>query len=123
MFVPFPDCHGTYTDENAGQVPLFVRYVTDGIEGGDMASWKGTLATFVAGGAVGVLLAPVIGPALARAARPAAKTAVRLGLEIYERGQVAAAELRETVEDVTAEVRAEHASGEASGEPASGAVH
>lgn len=69
--------------------------------------WKGTLAAMAAGGAVGVFLAPVIAPAFARLARPAMKGAVRAGLAVYQRGREAAAEFMETVEDVTAEVKAE----------------
>jgi hypothetical protein len=60
-------------------------------------------ATLVVGGMVGVALAP----ALARFARPAAKAGIRAGLLLFERGRVAAAELRETLEDITAEVQAE----------------
>jgi hypothetical protein len=64
-------------------------------------------ATLVVGGMVGVALAPAVAPALARFARPAAKAGIRTGLLLFERGRVAAAELRETLEDITAEVQAE----------------
>lgn len=64
-------------------------------------------ATLVVGGMIGVALAPAVAPALARVARPAAKAGIRAGLLLFERGRVAAAELRETLEDITAEVQAE----------------
>ena len=64
-------------------------------------------ATLVVGGMVGVALAPAVAPALARFARPAAKAGIRAGLLLFERGRFAAAELRETLEDITAEVQAE----------------
>jgi hypothetical protein len=63
----------------------------------------------LAGGAVGVFLAPIITPSLARLARPATKSAIKAGLAIYQRGRETAAELRETIEDVTAELEAEAA--------------
>ena len=68
--------------------------------------WKSTV-TLVVGGLIGVALAPAIAPALGRVARPAAKAGIKAGLVLFERGRMAAAELRETVEDITAEVQAE----------------
>ena len=68
--------------------------------------WKST-ATLVVGGLIGVILAPAIAPALGRVARPAVKAGIKAGLLLFERGRLAAAELRETVEDITAEVQAE----------------
>jgi hypothetical protein len=68
--------------------------------------WK-SAATLVVGGVIGVLLAPTLAPALARAARPTAKFGIKAGLLLFERGRLAAAELRETMDDITAEVRAE----------------
>jgi hypothetical protein len=64
-------------------------------------------ATLMVGGMIGVALAPAVAPALARVARPAAKAGIRAGLLLYGRGRIAAAELRETLEDITAEVQAE----------------
>jgi hypothetical protein len=69
-------------------------------------TWKGTFAAFVAGGLVGVFLAPAVAPALSRVARPAAKAAVKSGMALYRRGRESAAELLETIEDITAEVAA-----------------
>ncbi len=68
--------------------------------------WKSAV-TLVVGGLIGVVLAPSVAPALGRLIRPAAKAGLRAGWVLFERGRVAAAELRETVEDITAEVRAE----------------
>ncbi|MDB5408267.1 MAG: hypothetical protein JWL84_3179 [Rhodospirillales bacterium] len=71
--------------------------------------WKGTFAAMLVGGAAGVFLAPIVTPALARFARPATKTAIKAGLAIYQRARETAAEMRETIEDVTAELQAEAA--------------
>src|SRR5690348_14989416 len=71
--------------------------------------WKGTVAAVLAGGAIGVFLAPVVAPAFARLMRPATKAAIKAGRAIYHRGMETAAELRETIEDVTAEIEAEAA--------------
>jgi Protein of unknown function (DUF5132) len=68
--------------------------------------WKST-ATLMVGGLIGVVLAPAIAPALGRVARPAAKAGIKAGLVLFERGRLVAAELLETMEDITAEVQAE----------------
>ncbi|HZS81973.1 MAG TPA: DUF5132 domain-containing protein [Stellaceae bacterium] len=64
------------------------------------------MAAMLAGGAVGIFLAPIVTPALARMMRPAARAALKAGLAVYRRGQEVAAELQETIEDVTAELQA-----------------
>lgn len=69
--------------------------------------WKGTFAAMLAGGAVGLFLAPIVTPALGRATRPAAKAAIKAGMALYRRGLETAAELREAFEDVSAEIAAE----------------
>jgi hypothetical protein len=69
--------------------------------------WKGTVGAVLAGSAIGIFLAPVVTPALARLMRPATKAAIKAGMAIYHRGMETAAELRETVEDVAAEIEAE----------------
>ncbi len=61
----------------------------------------------LAGGAVGLFLAPVVTPALGRMMRPAAKAAIKTGMALYRRGLETAGELRETFEDVSAEIAAE----------------
>jgi hypothetical protein len=57
--------------------------------------WMGTMVAMVAGGAVGVFLAPVIRLAIARNARPVLKAAMQAGLLRYEQGREAKAELGE----------------------------
>jgi hypothetical protein len=69
--------------------------------------WKGTMVALMAGGAIGVFLAPLVRPAIARNARPALKAAMQAGLLLYEQGREAKAELGEMVEDIVAELRAE----------------
>lgn len=76
-------------------------------------SWKGTVLAVLAGGVAGVFLAPIIGPAIARSARPAAKAMIKAGVALYQRGQETVAELREAVEDATAEFNSEQASARA----------
>lgn len=64
----------------------------------------------VVGLAVGLgvaALGPVIIPVILRAARPVAKTLLKTGIEMFERGREAAAELGEFIEDTTAEAHAE----------------
>ena len=68
--------------------------------------WK-SATTLVVGGLIGVALAPALTPALTRLARPAAKAGMKAGLQLFERGRLAAAELREAMEDIAAEARAE----------------
>ena len=69
--------------------------------------WKGMIAAMLAGGAIGVVVSPVVRPAIARNARPALKAAMRAGLSLYDQGREATAELGEIVEDVAAELKAE----------------
>ena len=72
-----------------------------------MASWKGTVIAMIAGGAIGIFLAPLLRPAIARNARPALKAALQAGLSVYRQGREGIAELGEILEDVTAELQAE----------------
>ena len=71
------------------------------------ANWRGTLVTLVVGGIAGIFLAPVVAPAIARWSRPGMKAAIKTGLALYQRGRETAAELREAMEDVSAEIDAE----------------
>ena len=68
----------------------------------------GRLVVALAAGVAGGLIAPLIYPAVARNARPAAKKALRAGMAAYDRGRVAAAELGEHASDLLAEARAEY---------------
>lgn len=68
--------------------------------------WRSVM-TLAAGGLIGIALAPALAPALGQLVRPAAKAGIKAGLLLFERGRMAVSELRETVEDITAEVHAE----------------
>jgi hypothetical protein len=75
-----------------------------------MAAQDFIKSNIVAGLAIGVaaaVLLPLVLPIVARAAKPFAKTAVKSGLMVYEKGRETAAELSEMMEDVVAEARAE----------------
>ena len=56
---------------------------------------------------VGLLVAPVVIPMIATAARPVAKAAIKGGLMLYEKGREMVAEVAEVVEDLTAEAKSE----------------
>jgi len=75
-----------------------------------MAIWdyrpKADLWTGVAIG-VGLLVAPVVIPIIAAAARPVLKAAVKGTFMVYEKGKEAVAEALEVVEDLVAEARSE----------------
>lgn len=71
------------------------------------ALFKGNTATGLAIGLGAAVLAPVLVPAVGRVARPVAKTVIKGGLVVYERGREVAAELGEAVEDLVAEASSE----------------
>jgi hypothetical protein len=75
-----------------------------------MAIWdyrpKADLWTGIAIG-VGLLVAPVVIPMVAAAARPVAKAAIKGGLMVYEKGREMLAETLEVVEDLAAEAKSE----------------
>lgn len=56
---------------------------------------------------IGLLVAPVIIPMIAAAARPALKTILKAGYMVYERGCEMVAEGVEMVEDLAAEAKSE----------------
>lgn len=58
-------------------------------------------------GLIGLLIAPIVGPALARLARPAVKVGIGAGMSAYRTARVKVAELRETLEDILAETQNE----------------
>ena len=60
-------------------------------------------------GAIGValLVAPVVIPCIAAAARPVAKEIIKAGLMLYETGRQTVAEVSEVVEDLAAEAKSE----------------
>lgn len=66
------------------------------------------LGTVLVMGAGALAIAAVLAaPGLLKAARPAAREALRRSLGLYERARHAAAEFAEDVEDLVAEVRAD----------------
>lgn len=69
---------------------------------------KGGLWTGLAVGAA-LMLGPVLVPALGRLVKPAAKSAIKAGIVLYDRGRETAARMAELAEDVVAEARAEMA--------------
>lgn len=72
-----------------------------------MVDRKIVIGAAIATGAV--LLVPGVAAALARAARPLVKAAVKTGATAYEEFRHAGAETFEHVEDIVAEIRAEMA--------------
>jgi hypothetical protein len=71
------------------------------------------LGTGLALGAAAVLLAPVILPVAAGVLRTLTKASIKGGLLMYEKGKIAMAEAKETMDDLAAEAKAELASEEA----------
>jgi hypothetical protein len=74
----------------------------------------GNVLTALAIGVGGVILAPIVAPALASVAKPVVKAAIRGGLALYEggltlyeRGRDAAVEAGEAVSDLIAEAKSE----------------
>ena len=68
---------------------------------------KNDLARGIAIGVGAAVLIPMAAVALAPYLKPAARTAIKLGILALEKAREAAAELAETLEDVTAEVQDE----------------
>jgi hypothetical protein len=59
------------------------------------------------GSAVTAIFGPVLLPAVSRLMRPIVKTGIRTGITAYQAGVVKIEELRESLDDVIAEVRQE----------------
>lgn len=90
---------------------LFSKWIVD--EELPMEPFKSNIIIGVAAGITATILAPLVIPVLAMAARPAAKSLLKGGAILYEKGREALAEAGEEMEDLLAEVRAEmQASGE-----------
>lgn len=68
----------------------------------------GRLATALAAGVIGGLLAPLIYPAVSRNARPMARKAMKTSIAAFERGREIAAEFGERASDLMAEAKAEY---------------
>lgn len=54
-----------------------------------------------------VVLAPVVLPVLVAVSRPVAKSAIKTGVILFDKGREAAAEMTEVFEDLVAEARSE----------------
>ena len=65
------------------------------------------LLTILASGAIGVLIAPAVAPAIGRALRPVARSAIKSGIIAAHRGREQATVLAETFDDLRAEALAE----------------
>lgn len=76
--------------------------------GGASSGRFGRLMIALVAGVAGGLIAPLIYPAVARNARPAARKALKAGIAAVEHGRVAAAEFAEHASDLMAEARAEY---------------
>lgn len=61
----------------------------------------------IAAGVGVAVLAPVLAPIIAGAARPLARAAIKTGIIMYEKGREAVAEVGEVFDDLVAEARAE----------------
>ncbi|MGK7876587.1 MAG: DUF5132 domain-containing protein [Xenococcaceae cyanobacterium] len=78
---------------------------------GDFVEDFGTPGLVIGLGAV--VLAPILGPALAKVGKPIAKAAVKTGIVAYEKTKGVFVEAKETFEDIIAESKAELAEGQA----------
>lgn len=86
-----------------------------------MALWENGFKGILGGLAIGVgaaIVAPIVIPILAGAAKPLAKVAIKEGLILYEKGKEMLAEAKEAVEDLVAESKAEIAASAAIAEEA-----
>ena len=73
-----------------------------------MASWwKGNIVSGLAIGIGSAIIAPLVVPALSKAARPLAKAAIKGGLVLWETGKEKLAEAHELVDDLLAEAKTE----------------
>lgn len=77
-----------------------------------MSIFKNNFIVGVTAALAATILAPVIVPAIKRSGRPIAKSLVKGGILLYEKGREAVASAGETMEDVIAEVRVEKGEGE-----------
>lgn len=73
---------------------------------------EGNALVIVVAGIGGLLLAPVLLPAVVGIGRPVLKSVIKTGLMAFGAARESLAELREVAEDVTAEARAEMPSAE-----------
>ena len=72
-----------------------------------MAWLKGNIISGLAIGIGSAIIAPLVIPALSKAAKPLAKAAIKGGLVLYETGKEKLAEAQELMDDLLAEAKAE----------------
>jgi hypothetical protein len=72
-----------------------------------MSIFKNNFVIGITAGLAASVIAPVLIPALKRGSRPLAKSLVKGGIILYDKGREAVAGAGEMMEDVIAEVRAE----------------
>jgi len=72
-----------------------------------MSIFKNNFVVGIASGLVAAVIAPVLIPALKKSGRPLAKSLVKGGIMLYDKGRQAVAGAGEVLEDVIAEVQAE----------------
>jgi hypothetical protein len=90
-----------------------------------MDSIKSNIIVGVSAALAVTVLGPILRPVLATVGRPIAKSLLKGGLMLYEKGREATAVAGETVEDMVAEIRAEdaaQAAGGAAGQATAGAA-
>ena len=80
-----------------------------------MAWLKGNIISGLAIGVGSAIIAPLVVPALSKAAKPLAKAAIKGGLVLFETGKEKLAEAQELIDDLLAEARAELAMPEEEG--------
>jgi hypothetical protein len=71
--------------------------------------FNGTVLTALVAGFAGGVMASLVLPNASKSIRPAAKSAIKAGLALYETGRERVAELGEATSDLIAEVQAERA--------------
>ena len=72
-----------------------------------MSIFKNNLIVGIASGLVAAVIAPALIPALKKSGRPLAKSLIKGGVMLYDKGREAVAGAGEVIEDVIAEVQAE----------------
>lgn len=80
-----------------------------------MSIFKNNFVIGLTAGLTATVLGPVLMPALRRGARPLAKSAIRGGMLLYQKGREAVAHSGEAVEDILAELHAEEESRQVTG--------
>jgi hypothetical protein len=68
---------------------------------------KGNIVSGLAIGIGSAIIAPLVIPALSKAAKPLAKAAIKGGLVLFETGKEKLAEAQELMDDLLAEAKAE----------------